>query len=57
MSEWVKCSERLPEKDGRYLVCEKWVTGQWVGVGRFVNDKFECSMTIAWQELPEPPRG
>jgi len=57
MSEWVKCSERLPEKDGRYLVCEKWVTGHWVGVGRFVNDKFECSMTIAWQELPEPPRG
>lgn len=26
-SEWVPVTERLPEKDGKYLVCEKWDCG------------------------------
>lgn len=53
---WIPCSERLPEKNGRYLVTNSawgamevdWnacVDGAWV----FSNTK-----PIAWMPLPEP---
>ena len=55
---WIPCSERLPEKDGRYLVtCTKW--GAWaVDWNIWCNDPkpswlWEQSV-IAWMSLPEP---
>lgn len=55
---WISCNERLPEKDGRYLVTNEgwnewtvdwngWVNGQWL-----YNSK-----PIAWMPLPEPYQG
>ena len=53
---WIACSERLPEKNGRYLVTNSawgamevdwnaWVDGEWL----YPNTK-----PIAWMPLPEP---
>jgi len=55
---WIKCSDRLPDKEGHYLI--HLVTGfieeydvtsfsnnRWVG---WTNDK-----VTHWQELPAPP--
>ncbi len=57
MSEWVKCSERQPEEDGRYLVCEKYSSdSHWIGVWLLHNGKWNNPKIIAWQPLPEPPR-
>ena len=57
MSEWIPCSERLPEKDGRYIIldCDEcasddvFVTSDygghdWISHG---ND------VIAWMPFPE----
>ena len=56
--QWIPCSERLPEKDGRYLVTNDgwgewivdwnaWLNGQWL----------YNSEPIAWMSLPEPYKG
>ena len=61
MSEWIPCSERLPEKDGCYLVSHQWDVfpnddyeinidefrrGEWVETPR------HCTV-IAWMDLPQ----
>ena len=59
ISEWIPCSERLPEKDGAYLctmdgeLCgeEKPFTGM-CGIENDVWD--EPENVIAWMPLPEP---
>ena len=53
MSQWIKASERMPEKDGRYLVVEDH-SYQWTGVSTMRNGKFDIPITH-WQPLPEPP--
>lgn len=58
--QWIPCSERLPDKDGRYLVTNNnwgsdevswniWLTNsdQWLYNGN----------PIAWMEFPEAYRG
>ena len=64
---WIPCSERLPEKDGQYLVTVKNLTGY----EQLCNDVFECEFfgkdwifkgwkdnrVIAWMPLPEPYKG
>ena len=61
---WIPCEERLPEKDGYYLVTHQWQIfkdeyeinideyrhGEWVETPR------SC-MTVAWMPLPEPYKG
>lgn len=54
--EWIPCSERLPEKEGRYLVtCEK--CGAWsVDWNIWADNKiwlWEQGVS-AWMPLPEP---
>lgn len=49
---WVKASERMPEKDGRYLVTEYHPNYKWVGVASVRQGKFDMDV-LAWQELPE----
>ena len=57
---WIPCSERLPEKEGKYLVTlDKWNI---VSFADFKNLKYNPHFNapvIAWQPLPEPykPKG
>ena len=57
--QWIPCSERLPEENGRYLVTNSawgamkvdwnaWMDGAWL----YPNTK-----PIAWMPLPEPWKG
>lgn len=58
--EWIPCSERLPEEDGRFLVflpdrngtfmCADFLSGKWY------QDDYECTSNHvkAWMPLPEP---
>ena len=52
---WIPCSERLPEKEGKYLVTlYKWNI---VSFADFKNLKYNPHFNapvIAWQPLPEP---
>lgn len=59
-SEWISVDERLPESEGKYLVCTS--NGN-IGVGNFINyygtGKHLCFDTWAvthWMPLPEPPK-
>ena len=59
---WIPCTERLPEKDGCYLVTYKW-KGSYSGdtyvettmaVYREKPKEWDCKDVIAWMPLPEP---
>lgn len=53
--EWINAKERLPEKDGRYLVVEShWRSNTWIGVSPMRNGKFDLPITH-WMELPKAP--
>ena len=54
-SHWIPTSEKLPVKDGEYLVTTK---NKYVVVGRFIvdfgwNGRLK-NCVIAWAELPKP---
>ena len=60
-SRWIPCSERLPEKDGRYLCV--WLDNS-VATFWFSNKHFRFSaedtceidnLVTHWMPLPEPP--
>lgn len=54
ISKWIPCSERLPEKSGKYLVTVK--NGNvYAGAYDAFSGRFQCAAT-AWQQLPEPYR-
>lgn len=67
MSEWIKCSERLPEGEGKYLthgsygVATSWFHNPWGGRWVFQdcdtnNDEGMDGFTVSnWMALPEPP--
>lgn len=50
---WIKASDRMPEKDGRYLVVEDHHC-KWIGVSSMREGKFDMLITH-WMELPEAP--
>ena len=54
--EWIPCSERLPEVNGRYLCAnDQW--GAWrVDINMWVNGHWrnQIEKPIAWMPLPEP---
>jgi hypothetical protein len=52
-SGWINIKDRLPEKDGRYIVCEK-CSPVWIGVCSLRKGKWDMDV-IAWMELPKPP--
>ena len=61
---WIPCSERLPEKSGRYLVTNTRLGAFEVTWNIFYNGKGEAPEgwlyedgTIAWMPLPEPYKG
>lgn len=53
MNNWIKCSERMPDKDGRYLVFES--PYNWIGVSSLREGKWDCKQTTYWCPLPEKP--
>lgn len=53
MSKWISVKERLPEKDGRYLVTEIY-SSPWVGVCSLRQGKWDSGSVSHWMELPEP---
>ena len=60
---WIQVTERLPKKDGSYLVSGKWWSGkESVGDCEFsVEDGYFQTAwnfdVLAWRELPEPYKG
>lgn len=52
---WIPCSERLPEKCGRYLVCNDGVA--WIADffnSTWFGKRCRYSDVIAWMPLPSP---
>lgn len=48
---WIPVSERLPEKEGDYLICTP--SGD-VDTNAFMFGQFTRPYVIAWRHLPEP---
>lgn len=68
MSEWIKCSERMPSEsshqrmalwNGSYIRIGKWLSQDCSGENcRWYDDwdeKIRGRKIIAWMPLPEPP--
>lgn len=63
-NRWIPCNERLPDKEGKYLVTVKNLTGYWIMENNvfvcdyqyddFIFQGWEDNKVIAWQPLPEP---
>jgi len=51
---WISVKDRLPEKDGRYLVVEDHHY-KWVGVCSMRNGKFDYPVKY-WMPIPEAPK-
>lgn len=58
--EWISVDERLPNREGKYLVC---TTNGNIGVGNFIDYYgkgtclcFDCWAVTHWMPLPEPPK-
>jgi len=63
---WIPCSERLPDKDGFYMVT---IDGELVGdtkpfaglaefeKGEWVDNEDDYQCVLAWMPLPEPYKG
>ena len=64
---WIPCSERLPEKDGYYLVCTDGTKNNKIDIAEFYifadfvpkeianNYWNKASKVLYWMPLPEPP--
>lgn len=65
-AEWIDVNERLPEKEGKYIVYTESITGYKpleynVFIADYVFDDFvfkgwENNRVTHWQPLPEPPK-
>ena len=56
--QWIPCSERLPDKDGRYLTTNSRI-GEWIVDWNIWHNEPKPSWlynqgVIAWMPLPEP---
>lgn len=71
MPKWIPCSERLPNKDGRYLVCTNWEQDnidvlRWADGWNCFRDfdgnvyrksELDRDTVIAWMPLPSAYKG
>lgn len=55
MNEWINVKDRMPEKDGRYLVVES-ILYSWVCVCSLRNGKWDSDNISYWMPLPESPK-
>lgn len=58
-AEWILCSERLPDKDGNYIVTENSGGTTSTGISFFIicddgRTWWELFGVVAWMPLPEP---
>jgi hypothetical protein len=62
---WIKCSERLPETEDKYLVARKAasiVDVEWFSYPKdfwrrgFYDDGEQDTSVTHWQPLPDPPK-
>lgn len=53
MTNWIDAKQRLPEKNGRYLVVEDH-NYKWIGISSMRQGKFDMPITH-WQPIPELP--
>lgn len=51
---WIKCNERMPGEDGRYLVVECYAY-YWVGICSLRDGKWDSPTVKYWMSLPELP--
>lgn len=57
MSNWIKCSDRLPDSDGTYLCWDgKYVDIYQLIFGNWTANHFGSLRITHWQALPEPPK-
>ena len=66
MAEWISVKDRLPKKDGRYIVHTENITGfkpleNNVFIAEFIFNDFvfkgwESNNVTHWQPIPKPPR-
>ena len=51
MSDWIYCKDRMPDKDGRYIVCNKssWVH---VEICSLRKGKWDAYNVYAWMPIP-----
>jgi hypothetical protein len=63
-SEWIKCSERLPEESGYYLVCNKagWITDMHFSAKHQLWNVHDHSRNLEnkiavthWMPMPDAP--
>ena len=59
---WIPCKDRLPERDGNYLVTDDSGGTKCVTVSQFIKCEdgsvyWDYVNVIAWCDLPEPYRG
>lgn len=54
MSEWISCKDRMPDKDGRYLVCEQY-SHEWISTSFLRNGRWDNNQITHWQPITEPP--
>lgn len=62
MSQWIKCSERIPvqTQSNRYIALNLVLNGRTVVQGGFDDGRFWCdgveiNNVTHWMPLPEPP--
>lgn len=54
-TEWIPCSERLPGKDGCYLVTTTGTNNDIIDIAYYTDDIWHKASRIkAWMPLPEP---
>lgn len=61
---WIPCSERLPEESGKYITWVEYDGDRFRAIDEIDCDgiikEWNCSTDykiIAWQPLPQPPKG
>jgi hypothetical protein len=55
MSEWISVKERLPDKNGRYLICTKY-TSKRIELTLFEDGEWAYYKVSHWMALPEAPK-
>lgn len=59
MEDWIKCSDRLPEKHDTYLVVSAGIVHVLNLEGRFwfdlYDELFDSRLITNWMPLPAPP--
>ena len=60
MTEWISVEDRLPEKDGKYIVCTargSVYCTRFKAYGKIGNFQTDINTHIThWMPLPEPPK-